>query len=114
VVLISGEPGIGKSRLTAAMRCRPEHRSDPVALPGAFQHRLGQFLDKERHPIGALNDLTDDLGGERRIAGQLVHQRLAVAFAEPIELEVCKGWVKAPSPERAATARLRRNRTSIS
>ena len=29
--------------------------------------------------------LGDDLGGERDIAGQSLHQRLAVAFAEPIE-----------------------------
>jgi len=31
-------------------RCRPQHRGDPVALRGTFQHRLGQLLDKERHP----------------------------------------------------------------
>lgn len=31
-------------------RCRPEHRGDPVALYGAFQHRLGLFLGKERRP----------------------------------------------------------------
>ena len=78
----------GRRHRLRGMRCRPEHRSDPVPLPGAFQHRLGQFLDKERHPVGALNDLTDDLGGERRIAGQLVHQRLAIAFAEPIERQI--------------------------
>ena len=55
---------------------------------GPLEHRLGQFLDKERHPVGALNDLRDDLGAERRIACQLVHQRLAVAFAEPIERHI--------------------------
>ena len=54
-------------------------------LPGAFQHRLGQFLDEQRHAVGALDDLRDDLGGERRIAGQPLHQRRAVASAEPIE-----------------------------
>ena len=66
-------------------RCRLEHCGDPVALPGAFQHRLGQFLDKQRHPVGALDNLRDDLGGEPGIAGQSMHQRLAVALAEPIE-----------------------------
>ena len=66
------------------------------SLRGAFQHRLGQLLDKERHPVGALDDLGDDLGGERGIAGQLLHQRLAVAFAEPIERQARDVGAAAP------------------
>jgi hypothetical protein len=46
----------GRRHRVRGKRCRPEHRCDPVALPGAFQHRLGQFLDKQRHPVGALDD----------------------------------------------------------
>ncbi len=30
----------------------------------AFDHRLGQFLDEQRHTVGALDDLLDDLLGQ--------------------------------------------------
>jgi len=36
-------------------------------------------------PLGALDDLGDALRVERGIAGQSLHERLAVTFAEPIE-----------------------------
>jgi len=32
-----------------------------AAIGAGFDHRLGQFLDKERHPVGALDDLVDDI-----------------------------------------------------
>ena len=35
---------------------------------GAFQHRLRQLLDKQRHPVGTLDDLGDDIGGRDLIA----------------------------------------------
>ena len=38
---------------------------------GTFQHRLGQFLDEQRHAVGALDDLRDDLRRQRRVAGQM-------------------------------------------
>ena len=75
----------GRRHRQRGKRCRSQHRGNPVALRGAFQHCLGQFLDKERHPVGALDDLRDHLSSKRGIAGQSMHQRLAGAFAEPIE-----------------------------
>ncbi len=86
----------GRRHRQRGKRCRSQHRSNPVALRGAFQHRLGQLLDKERHPVGALDDLGDDIRGERGIAGQLLHQRLAVAFAEPIERQTRDVGAAAP------------------
>ena len=68
-----------------AKRCRTEHRRNLVALPGAFQHRLGQFLDKKRHPAVRSTISATILGGERRIAGQLVHQRLSVALRQRLQ-----------------------------
>ena len=50
-------------------RCRRQNRGNPISRRGAFQYRLGQFFDKERHPVGALDDLSDDIGGKRGITG---------------------------------------------
>ena len=86
----------GRRHRQRGQRCRRQHRGNPVALRGAFQHRLGQLLDKQRHPVGALDDLRDDIGGERGIAGQSLHQRLAVAFAEPIERQARDVGAAAP------------------
>ena len=86
----------GRRHRQRRKRCRRQHRGNPVSLRGAFQHRLGQLLDKQRHAVGALDDLRDDIGGERGIAGQLLHQRLAVAFAEPIERQTRDVGAAAP------------------
>ena len=48
--------------------------------------------------IYALDDLRDHFGREPGIAGQLVHQRLALAFAEPVERHTRD--VGAPGPGR--------------
>jgi hypothetical protein len=56
----------------------------PPTLATGFEHCLCQFLDKERHPVGALDNLREHFGGEPGTAGQSLHQRLALTFAEPI------------------------------
>jgi hypothetical protein len=50
-----------------------------------FEHRFGQFLEKQRHPVCALDDLGDDLHVERGFATQVPHQRDAFAPAQPVE-----------------------------
>src|SRR5438105_15855608 len=50
-----------------------------------LQHALGQFLDKERHAVGALGDLGDDLLGQCLVAGDLLDQRGPVAPVQAIE-----------------------------
>jgi hypothetical protein len=37
----------------------------------AFQDALGQFLDEQRHTVGAFHDLGDDFIGQRLAAGEL-------------------------------------------
>ena len=66
-------------------RARRQYRSDPVVAIAAFEHRLGQLLDEQRHAVGALDDLVDDLAGETGIAGEPLDQRRAVAPAEPVQ-----------------------------
>jgi hypothetical protein len=80
-------------------------------LPSAFQHRLGQFLDKQWDTVGVRNDLRNDIGGDRGIAGQLFDQRRAVAFVETIERKT--GNVGATTPGRLSAVRLRRRLASI-
>ena len=52
-------------------------------LRAGFQHRLGQFLDEQRHAVGALGDLLHDLGRQRRIPGDVGDHRRRVAPVEP-------------------------------
>jgi hypothetical protein len=40
----------------------------------ALQHALGQFLDEQRHAVGAIDDLGDDLIGQSLAAGDLLDQ----------------------------------------
>ena len=51
----------------------------------AFQHRLGQFLDEQRHAVGALDDLLEQRGRQRLAAGDVLHHRHALAPAEAVE-----------------------------
>ena len=69
----------------ARQRARRQYRGDPVVAIAAFQHRLGQLFDEQRHAVGALDDLVDDLAGEAGIAGKPLDQRRAVAPAEPVQ-----------------------------
>ena len=52
-----------------------QHRGNPISLLSAFQHRLGQLLDEQRHPVGACNDVRNSIGVESGIAGQVPGNR---------------------------------------
>ena len=51
----------------------------------AFEHRLGQFLDEQRHAVGALDDLLEQRLRQRLAAGDVLDQRHALAPAEAVE-----------------------------
>ena len=45
-----------------------------TAIGASLDHRLGHLLDEERHPVGALDDLVDNIRRQRpEIAGELMH-----------------------------------------
>ena len=75
--------------------CR-QHRRQAVFLTDVFQHCLGQFLDEQRHAIGALDDLGDDLAAERRVAGDAENQRANLPTAEPVQREARHMRLAAP------------------
>jgi len=51
-----------------------------------LDHRLGQFLDKERHPVGALDDLVDNIRRQcPEIAGEPMHEARPFIAAEPVQ-----------------------------
>ena len=63
-----------------------EHVAIPfLAQQAALQDALGQFLDKQRHAVGALDDLADDVIGQRLAAGDLRYQSGPVAPVQAIE-----------------------------
>ena len=67
---------------------RRRHRGNRhiAAIGAGLDHRLGQFLDKERHPVGALDDLVDDIRRQRpEIAGEPSHERRSFIAAEPVQ-----------------------------
>jgi hypothetical protein len=79
--------------------CPIEHVAVHVlAQQTALQDALGQFLDKQRHPIGAIDDLRDDLVGQRLAAGDLRCQSDPVAPVQPIERQHCH--LRLPGPRR--------------
>jgi hypothetical protein len=47
---------------------------DSYERDAALQDALGQFLDKQWHAIGALDDLGDDIIGQRLAARDLSYQ----------------------------------------
>ena len=49
--------------------CREDGERIPVV--GAFENRLGQLLNEQRHAVSAISDLGDDLMGQRFAAGDL-------------------------------------------
>ena len=60
-------------------RRRRSNLADRRSAP-RFEHALVNLLDKQRHAVGALDDLGDDIGGSKRgVAGELLDQRRAVA-----------------------------------
>ena len=57
-----------------------------AAIGTGLDHSLGQFLDKERHPVGALDDLVDNIRRQcPEIAGEPTHERRPFAAAEPVQ-----------------------------
>jgi hypothetical protein len=57
-----------------------------AAIGAGLDHRLGQFLDKERHTVGALDDLVDNIRRQRpEIAGEPMHEPRPFAAAEPVQ-----------------------------
>ena len=59
-----------------------------VVLPAqqtALQDALGQFLDEQRHAVGALGNLGDDLVGQCLAAGDLRYQSGAVTPVQTVE-----------------------------
>ena len=51
----------------------------------ALEHRLGQFLDEQRHAVGALDDLLEQRLRQRLAAGDVLDHRHALAPAEAVE-----------------------------
>ena len=52
---------------------------NPHQRDAALQNAFGQFLDKQRHAVGAIDDLIDDLVGQHLAAGDLRDQSAAIA-----------------------------------
>jgi hypothetical protein len=57
----------------------------PLRAQAAFQHALGQLLDKQRHAIGALDDLADDLSRQNLAARDLFDQSGPITASQPAE-----------------------------
>ena len=51
----------------------------------SFQHRLGEFLDEQRIPIGLGDDLFHHFGGQRAAAGHLRDHAFNVVTVEAAE-----------------------------
>ena len=56
-----------------------------LAQQTSLQDALGQFLDKQRHAVGAVGNLEDDLVGQRLAAGDLRYQSGAVTPVQTVE-----------------------------
>src|SRR5215470_14149119 len=56
-----------------------------LAQQTALQNALRQFLDKQRHAVGAVGNLGDDLVGQRLAAGGLRYQSRAVTPVQTVE-----------------------------
>ena len=63
-----------------------EHVPFPLlAQQTTFQHAFGQFLDEQRHAVGAIDDLLDDLFGQSLAAGDLLCQSRPVVPVQASE-----------------------------
>ena len=59
-----------------------------AAIGASLDHRLGQFLDKERHPVSPLDDLVDNIRRQcPEIAGEPMHQRRPLVAAKPVQCQ---------------------------
>jgi hypothetical protein len=77
----------------------PRRGASPAAprRAGPLEHRLGQFLDKERHTVGLGDDLRRHLGGQRP-AGDKLGQGLDLGGCQAIERDA--GDVREAGPGR--------------
>jgi hypothetical protein len=67
-------------------QCAVEHIAIAfLAEQAALQYALGQFLDKQRHAVGAVDDLVDYLIGQRFAAGDLLDQNGPVVPVQAVE-----------------------------
>ena len=74
--------------MSPAQPSRSRHRGGnrPPALGAGFEHRLGHFLDEQRHAVGALDDLGDHIRRQQGgIAGEPLDHRRTVAPPEPVQ-----------------------------
>src|ERR1043165_6214194 len=85
--------GNGERRRSAA----GEKGGRTIAAVSAFENCFGQLLDKQRHAVGALDDLVDDFTAERGITGKLAHQRRAIAPAKAVERQFGNVRLTAPA-----------------
>jgi hypothetical protein len=93
-----GERGMQRGRDRQLRPRTGGEESGDAGLPiGAFEHRFGQFLDKQRDPVGALHDLCNEGGFERGMGRQVLHQRSALALAEPFEFQQRNMRLTAPT-----------------
>jgi hypothetical protein len=63
-----------------------------------FEDRLGQLFDEQRHAVGLLEDLVEDLPGQQLVAADPFDQSRALAPVEPVEPQL--GDVLPPDPRR--------------
>ena len=77
------ERGVERGRhCQGGRRARGESSGRPA--PAGLEHRLGQLLDEQRHPVRALDDLGHQLVGQRA-AGDPPHERRGLPRAEAVE-----------------------------
>src|SRR5215831_12604431 len=59
--------------------------SESCSVVGIPTSDTAQFLDKQRHAVGAINDLSEDLVGQASAAGDLRYQSSPIAPIQAIE-----------------------------
>ena len=52
-----------------------------------FENRLGEFLDEEGDPVGARDDLVEQVRRHQLPRGEMLDHRLAFRPPQPIELD---------------------------
>ncbi len=69
-----------------------------LGYDAGLDHGLGQLLDEQRHPIGAIDDLIGDLLGQRFVAGHVRDHLSTLPRRQAIEIE--QGHVRTADPRR--------------
>ena len=64
-----------------------------------LEHRLGQFLDEQRHTVGPIDDLIEHEVGERLSGGELFDHRLTIAARKAIEVDLHELRIVPVGPE---------------